>query len=275
MNFQPESPPAQRGTWYLWIVRALAFCTAPVLWYVSFQFSVKGFVFLLPDYIWIGQVFGVVFTVLELMFNRGVSRHPTLFVAGVFAYVYSISTNALGLFTASDLSTLSGAMSVIAVIVLVICAFGLDILPESMLVWSLYPGEPIITGDFVSSLLSGTKLPSGWGSGQKARPSAVHRTLFPSVRGQGTDTDIRTDEFGQINEPFIRSEADRMRNVSRPTIINTTNQTPTEKAVRAYVYRHMTPDKTFPSVRDVAHALGKDKSTVGEIMKKMRTELFL
>ena len=214
-----------KGSWYVWIIRIMAFCLAPVLWYVSFNFSVRGFAYFLPEWIWVGQIFGIVFTVLELMFNRGLSKHPTLFYAGIFAYVYSIGTNILGLFSASDLSSIHGAMFVLSSFMLIILAFGLDILPESMLVWSLYPDEPIITGDFLSSIMNGARRGGGGNKNfqsyqqpqqrqqtpqslpKRGRPPVKPQSKFSSIMNSRPNSNnipknnlgITPDEFSEIN----------------------------------------------------------------------------
>jgi hypothetical protein len=253
---QKQPNPERRGIWYMWIVRIAAFSSAPALWWVSYTFSVAGFAFLLPEWRYVGQIFGVVFTILELMFNRGVSKHPTLFYAGIFAYCYSIATNFLGLLAASDLSIIHGPTLIVSILVLVICAFGLDILPESMFVWSLFPNEPIVTGDFVTNLKNGIQNGGGGQFQSKADKSQRPASVF--AFGQKNDTIFDAGLSETDGRTDVRT-SDGQRNA-------------TEKLVRSYVYRNRKPGGEFPSVRDVAKAIGKDKSTVGDIMARMRRQ---
>jgi hypothetical protein len=262
-SYSPKSGfNLKRGEWYLWIVRIMAFIAAPVLWWVSYTFSVKGFAFFLPEWVWVGQIFGVIFTILELMFNRGVAKHPTLFYAGIFAYIYSIGTNILGLFSASDLSIVHGPMLVLSGLMLIICAFGLDILPESMLVWSLFPNEPIITGDFVSNLLGGV---------QPLVQNVVQRTNVPNIRSNRPNNGFRQPLDASLEDSLLdkldsQDSLDKVDSLGQP---DSWVNSGVARSIRGYVHSHSAKGET-PSVRQVAEAIHKPVSSVGLIMKKMR-----
>ena len=233
--------------------------------YWSITYSVTGLNMIFPGSINLGWGFGFIVILLELIFNRGIKRHPTLYYAGVMAYVYSISTNFIGLLTQIELSALPIYIAVPGGLIVAIGAATMDILPEAFLVWAIWPDDPLIGGDFVSAILSRPKLNLSGSNGHGGRQPDEKMPFGGLSEHFSPPTDAFPDGFGHTDAW-----------TDKRTPVRTDGQTDkrtsgrTANAVRSYVFRHIGKDGSPPSVRDVAIAIGKDKSTVGEIMAEMR-----
>lgn len=75
----------------------LAVLTALVAWVVSIRFNYLGFKLENDNGLWLGWFFGIVITVVELVFNSKTQRLSlTLIVVGIICYCYGSITNVLG-----------------------------------------------------------------------------------------------------------------------------------------------------------------------------------
>ena len=136
--------PVKKPTGYFVGLRVACILGALVLWGVSYKFSVSGFSVESPDNLWVGYFLGLVATLLELVWNRTEARRvPTLLLAGILAYVYSVYTNVVGWQSVTD----SG------LIFSVLIGLFLDIVPEPLLLYGIYGASSAAAGDFISSLL--------------------------------------------------------------------------------------------------------------------------
>lgn len=220
------------------IKRILAVLMAIGLWFLSVKFSQQGFGITLPAYAWMGYILALSVTVMELVLNSGNGLNPTLYVAGIIAYLYGIGTNIYGILAArtllSDISAWDWAFSV---------GIGLliEVAPEPFFMY----GIGVSLGDLVTTLMSGFK--------RNGHKNGVRQPIFVD-----SNPSIHTDDTYTRTLPDTRPDG---------------HKTPTENKVKSYVYQHRKPDGSFPSVREVAHAIGKDKSTVGEIMARMRRKV--
>lgn len=144
---------------YMIIVRLLAIGVSVGLWWASITFSVEGFNIQLFDLAWLGYLLAFSVTVAQLVFNKGVLNNPTLFGVGILAYIYGIMTNIIGILGAQNVSvrTVSQLTSSFdAVGFGIVLSFVIEIFPESLLLWALFP-ENNPMGDFVSAIMAGTK----------------------------------------------------------------------------------------------------------------------
>lgn len=218
------------------IKRILAVLMAIFFWGLSIIFSQKGFGISLPTWAWAGWVLAMGVTILELILNSGTRMNPTIYIAGIIAYMYGIGTNVYGIVMAR--TGMDGIMVwdwVLAVIVGLL----LEVVPEPVFLY----GIGIDVGDLITTLLSGVH-----GRGHNRA----------SVRATNNSLSVRIDPPATLNNTDTYTRTPNNHAPGRTT-----------KAVRAYVFRHIGPGGT-PSVRDVAAAIGKDKSTVGTIMAEMR-----
>jgi hypothetical protein len=124
-------------------VRVLAIA----LWLISIAFSAKGFGFSDGLLIFVGVLFAVMVTVLEVVLNREGLQLPRALVAcGVLAYVYGIGTNIAGLWQAQGALDYRAMPEVLAMPVSL--GILLEILPEPLFMWSL----GIRSGDLMDTL---------------------------------------------------------------------------------------------------------------------------
>lgn len=223
----------------LCVIFAIAF------WVLSMVFSQIGFGITVPTWAWAGWVLAGGVTVLELVLNSGDHIPPTLLACGAIAYLYGIGTNVYGIVAArTGMSAINGWDWAMAVVV----GVAIEVVPEPLFLYGL----GINLGDLLTNLLGGQySAPNGQGGQKAVRPDTF------GLRTDYSDTPGQTDMPGQTDSrQFQRTDGN-----------------PTEKAVRAYAFRNRKPGGELPSVRDVAKAIGKDKSTVGEIMAEMRKRL--
>lgn len=124
-------------------VRGLAIA----LWVLSIAFSAKGFGFTDGLLVFVGVLFAVMVTVLEVVLNREGLQLPRALVAcGFLAYAYGIGTNVAGIWQAQgslDYRAMPEVMAMPAVLGIL-----LEILPEPMFMWSF----GIRSGDLLETL---------------------------------------------------------------------------------------------------------------------------
>ena len=118
------------------LVRLLAVLVALLLWFISVQFSVDGFNFILPKYRWMGYLLAIAVTVIELVFNEEGMRHSlTLVAVGLVSYLYGILTNVVGVWAAQGSPDLTS--NPFAMLFPALLGFFLEVAPEPLLVWGL------------------------------------------------------------------------------------------------------------------------------------------
>src|ERR671939_546845 len=94
---------------YEQLIHLLAAGVAVLLWFMSVQFSVDGFAFILPKYKWMGYLLAIAVTVIELVFNEeGMNHSLTVVAVGLLSYLYGIITNIIGIWTAQGATDLTG-----------------------------------------------------------------------------------------------------------------------------------------------------------------------
>ncbi len=118
------------------LIRLAAAVTAIAVWAVSIMFSVDGFAFQLPKYIWAGYVLGISVTIIELVFNEeGLQHNLTLIALSLSAYAYDVGTNVIGIWVAQGKPDLTG--NIIGLIFPLIVGLFLALLPEPLFAWAL------------------------------------------------------------------------------------------------------------------------------------------
>lgn len=118
------------------LIRLGAAVVALMLWFVSVQFSVEGFNFVLPKYRWVGYLLAIAVTMIEIVFNEEGMRHSLTIVAvGIVSYFYGIATNVLGIWVAQGSPELSE--NPIALVFPIVVGFFLEVAPEPLLMWGL------------------------------------------------------------------------------------------------------------------------------------------
>jgi hypothetical protein len=140
---------------YFIILRFGAFGVSAFLWLLSVLWSADGFGIKLDGWKPAGYGLALCVTIIQLVFNRG-TMIPTLYVGGIAAYLYGISTNLIGLINIIGFNLTEWSLDkIITFILILVLALVVEILPESLLLWALNPqqGSP---GDFISSLLGGS-----------------------------------------------------------------------------------------------------------------------
>jgi len=145
-------------------LRIGAACAALVLWMISVQFSVAGFDITLSGYTWVGWALAFSVTILQLIFNRGIGNNPTLFVAGLLAYAYGITTNIIGIMRVQESiddfinNMISDPISYVPGFVFaVILSLVIEVVPEALLLWAWFTENEEL-GDFISSIARGTRV---------------------------------------------------------------------------------------------------------------------
>ncbi len=136
---------------YAQLVRLGAVVIAILLWFVSVQFSVDGFNFVLPRYRWVGYLLAIAVTVIEIVFNEEGMRHSLTIVAvGLVSYAYGISTNVMGIWVAQGSPDVSE--NPIALVFPAVVGFFLEVAPEPLLMWGLVgTGMRDVLGHLVSN----------------------------------------------------------------------------------------------------------------------------
>ncbi|MBI4675901.1 MAG: hypothetical protein HY741_30030 [Chloroflexi bacterium] len=138
---------------YNQLIRLGAAVIAILLWFVSVQFSVDGFNFVLPKYRWVGYLLAVAVTMIEIVFNEEGMRHSlTIVTVGIVSYVYGIATNVMGIWVAQGSPDVTE--NPIALVFPAVVGFFLEVAPEPLLMWGL-----LGTGvrDLLGHLFAGTR----------------------------------------------------------------------------------------------------------------------
>ncbi len=118
------------------LVHLLAAGVAILLWFMSVQFSVDGFNFVLPRYQWMGYLLALSVTAIELVFNEEGMQHSLTVVAiGILSYVYGIVTNIIGIWAAQGSPDVSS--NPLLILFPVILGFFLEVAPEPLFLWGL------------------------------------------------------------------------------------------------------------------------------------------
>lgn len=121
---------------YSQLIRLAAVVIAVLMWFVSVQFSVDGFNFVLPRYQWVGILLAVAVTVIELVFNEeGMGHSLTIVSAGLLSYIYGIATNVLGIWVAQGAPDPS--VNPVTLLFPAVVGFFLEVAPEPLLMWGL------------------------------------------------------------------------------------------------------------------------------------------
>jgi len=181
------------------VLRVGAFFVSSFLWLLSVLWSADGFGIKMEGWEVAGYGLAICVTIVQLVFNRG-TMNPTLYFGGLAAYLYGVSTNVIGLIhiTATDLASFGDDPidSMLSVGLIVALAFVVEVLPESLLLWSINPekGSP---GDFISSFVSGSGL-NGKNTHKKMPPKEFVReqTFTPNRTNESNyqRTNNRTNE---------------------------------------------------------------------------------
>ena len=121
---------------YEQLIHLLACGVAVLLWFISVQFSVDGFSFILPKYKWMGYMLALSITVIELVFNEEGMKHSLTVVAiGMLSYLYGIVTNVIGIWVAQGSADASG--NPVVLLFPVVLGFFLEVAPEPLFIWGL------------------------------------------------------------------------------------------------------------------------------------------
>jgi len=135
---------------YLLLLRVLSVIVAATLWLISITFSVDGFNFQVTDMVWAGWFMGIAITAIELIWNKqGANTNMTIVLIGVFAYLYGVVTNIMGVLAAQSVTNLSA--NPIGAVFAGILGFFLEIAPEPLFVWGLVGVSDM--GDLISTLM--------------------------------------------------------------------------------------------------------------------------
>jgi len=162
MSRNNKSPEKIGNDVYGLVVKFGGLVLAVILWYISMRFSVNGFQIASESDAWIGIIFGILVTYLQLLFNRG-APNMTLYIAGIGAYIYGILTTFVGIVAlrnnSFDLSWASEDLLgfVIQLTIVVCIALAVEILPEHLLIHTLRDGNTDGVGDFAGSLMKGLR----------------------------------------------------------------------------------------------------------------------
>lgn len=187
---------------YIKAKRIFIFLTAIALWVASFIFSVNGFNFEIAGFVWVGWVFGFTITALELAFSSEINakgKNLTIYIFGIFAFIYGIASNFIGLWIAQGNPNLDNVGNNIfnTAFIVIIALIG-EIAPEAMLVHALGVNNINGEGDALKNLFgenglgligkssgsSGAKTPMR-AEAQMPPQGAVLRPNNPSGNGPG------------------------------------------------------------------------------------------
>lgn len=246
---------------YVKFLRFAAFCVVAFLWVLSIMWSADGFSVRRPELAWVGIGLALSVTVAQLVFNRG-SINPTLFIVGLAAYVYGISTNVAGINEALriDLS-LSAWQSepfgtVIDALILLGLSLVVEIFPESLLLWAIYP-ELRSPGDFISTLAGGMNIKNK----PQNRPNLSINRKITNKREPDVSFNLTNVRNNLTNEqtPFSRLIWSKIPDKSR-TILN--------YAQHIYKQTNRIPGPT--EVSNAIYGTDKQKGFVSETYKKYK-----
>jgi len=243
---------------YMKVLRVGAGAGAFTLWLVSIQFSVAGFSITLPELAWIGWALAGTVTILQLIFNKGVYSNPTLFAAGILAYVYGITTNIMGIMRAQEILdnlinnfTADLGYYVPRTVMAIVLALVIEIVPEALFLWAIFLDKANV-GDFVTSIIRGTNL-------SQKKSKSVQKGVQGRVQGQD-----RTKSDGFVPSVPSGTEFVQTRTVSGQSQDNDV------KTVLSYANAHKRKHGSLPAVRKVEHDTGVPKTKVAEILQPIR-----
>jgi hypothetical protein len=121
---------------YTQLVHLLAVGVAVLLWVMSVQFSVDGFEFILPRYVWMGYLLALSITVIELVFvEEGMQHSLTVVAVGLLSYLYGIITNVVGIWLAQGSPDPSRSPAVL--IFPAVLGFFLEVSPLPLFLWGI------------------------------------------------------------------------------------------------------------------------------------------
>jgi hypothetical protein len=206
----------------------------------------------LPELAWVGWVLAIAITVLQLIFNKGVYSNPTLFAAGILAYVYGVITNIIGIMRAqqildsliSEFTTDMGHYVPRAILAIVL-ALVIEIVPEALLLWAIFT-DKIDFGDFLTSIYGGTNL-------SRNKNKNVRRNVQKHVHNRPQDRDGTRPGHGTGQDGTKKGQD-------------------TERTVVKACGEYVRDEKEIPSVRYIAKKTGISKTVVGNIMKQYRNQ---
>jgi len=182
------------NTKYIIILRWAVGIGATFAWGLSIWWSSDGFNISVNEYQWLGYALGMFVTVSELLFNKG-SKNPTIWLVGIFAYLYGYGTNIAGIkqYLGLDMSPQlwKTDFSLAAVNSMIVYGLGaiVEIAPESFILWALYPDQTSF-GDFISSLFAG----SGLNKTTNERTNRISANERTNERNINERTSERTNE---------------------------------------------------------------------------------
>lgn len=188
------------------VIRLAAVAFGLAFFWISINFSVNGFNVLEPNMAWAGWIMGGGVTVVQLVWNKMKMRtNLTIAIAGVFAYVYSIGTNIIGILASQHLNLGFGivtdpkwGMAVGGGLIFAV-AWGifLDVLPEPLIIWGLFGS--VTEGDFLGNLLGQPFIPEQKPEQKPNIPHIVPPARYPvppSVpNGMNAEQRARYEQF--------------------------------------------------------------------------------
>lgn len=178
-----------------WLIVA-AIMVAIGLWVLSMVFSINGFGIASDSENlftrFAGFALASAVTLMQVIFNR-VPKNPTMWLFGVMAYIYGLTTNAIGYLgiraqpipwetaTESMEGFLMVAFNVFTTIMVV---FFVEVAPEHLLFGALRPDG---TGDFITSLFKGGDLFSGLGGNGNGNAKSGHSPSRSAANKRGRE----------------------------------------------------------------------------------------
>ena len=138
---KPNNPNRPKTDQHESISRGIGFIAAVGGIIISIEFSAQGLAFeTRGKYAVLGYFLAFFVTALQIALNRK-STHASyaLVLSGIGAYLYSISTNIMGMIALRGYDNLRAAWTVEPELVIIAFAFGLaiDVAPEPLLFWSI------------------------------------------------------------------------------------------------------------------------------------------
>lgn len=165
--------PSRNDKWNR-IKRLCAALVAVGLWVASMQFSYSGFGISTDNQAslaWLGIVLAIAITVIELVFNTDIHQlNLTLFASGIIAYVYGISTNILGFYSARG-GTLD-SVSIQNMWFPALVGLFLEVVPEPLFIWGIGASD---MGDLLGNLFKSKDVMDGWSNTKNMDTDMVSR----------------------------------------------------------------------------------------------------
>ncbi len=124
---------------------------------VSYIFSVRGFGAEIPGMVWAARGIVLMFIALQMYVNRQTNNmNMTLMIGGLVSYGYGIYTNIVGILSFAGL-TMGGIMTNFSnswwlLIIPITVGIPLEIVPEALIVMSLFPESRSIVSDALRGL---------------------------------------------------------------------------------------------------------------------------